>query len=95
LANKKAFPRNDVPEEYCGTPAIGKNKKRGDNIEKACCEHIGSDSYGDCDFVGGPQGPGYKIMAKYVASEERWLEDFSSAWKLATTNGHSGLRYLD
>jgi hypothetical protein len=34
-------------------------------------------------------------MAKYVASEEHWLEDFTSAWKLATTNGHSGLRYLD
>ena len=34
-------------------------------------------------------------MAQYVASEELWLEDFSSAWKLATTNGHTGLRYLD
>jgi hypothetical protein len=34
-------------------------------------------------------------MAKYVASEEHWLDDFTSAWKLATTNGHSGLRFLD
>lgn len=34
-------------------------------------------------------------MAKYVADESLWLEDFSSAWKLATTNGHAGLRYLD
>jgi len=34
-------------------------------------------------------------MAKYIASEEHWLEDFSSAWKLATTNGQAGLRYLD
>lgn len=34
-------------------------------------------------------------MAKYVASEEKWLDDFASAWKIATTNGQSGLRYLD
>lgn len=34
-------------------------------------------------------------MAKYIASEEHWLDDFSSAWKIATTNGHDGLRYLD
>lgn len=40
-------------------------------------------------------GPGYRIMAKYIASEQKWLDDFSSAWKVATTNGHSGLRYLD
>jgi len=50
---------------------------------------------GDCDNKGNPQGPGYAIMAKYIASEEHWLDDYTSAWKIATTNGHVGLRYLD
>jgi len=26
LTNKKAFPKNDVPEEYCGIEAIGKSR---------------------------------------------------------------------
>lgn len=67
----------------------------GKDVEIACCGNIGANSFGDCDNSDGPQGPGYKIMAKYVASEELWLEDFASAWKIATTNGHAGLRYLD
>jgi hypothetical protein len=34
-------------------------------------------------------------MARYVSDEQRWLDDYTSAWKVATTNGHEGLRYLD
>lgn len=65
------------------------------NQAVACCHNEAHDSYGDCDNAGNPQGPGYKIMAKYVASEQAWLDDYTSAWKVATTNGHTGLRYLD
>lgn len=56
LADKKAFPKGkeNVPEDYCGIEAIGRDRKRGDTVEKACCEHIGDDSFGDCDFVGNP-----------------------------------------
>ena len=63
-------------------------KNRGLNPALACCIDEGADSYGDCDNAGNPQGPGYKIMARYVSDEGRWLDDFSSAWKVATTNGH-------
>jgi len=34
-------------------------------------------------------------MTRYMGDEELWLADYTSAWKLATTNGHKGLRYLD
>lgn len=34
-------------------------------------------------------------MAKYVTDEELWLDTYVKAWKIATTNNHKGLTYLD
>ena len=34
-------------------------------------------------------------MAKYVTDEELWLDTYVKAWKIATSNGHSNLHYLD
>jgi len=31
LSAKKAFPKNNVPDDFCGAVALGKDRKRGDH----------------------------------------------------------------
>lgn len=61
-----------IPAEYCGREALKKYNPLASSkvtAEDMCCEHVGPNSYGDCDNSGSPKGPGYKIMAKYVRDE--------------------------
>jgi len=92
LRAKGTFTKGNEDPEFCAFSTLG--KKKGRDID-ACCKNVGEDSYGDCDNAGNPQGPGYKIMAKFVNDEDVWLEYYTKAWKIATANGHRDLHYLD
>jgi len=92
LRAKGAFVKGKEDPEFCGFSTLG--KKKGKDID-ACCKFVGDDSYGDCDNSSNPQGPGYKIMAKFVNDESLWIEYYTKAWKIATANGHTDLHYLE
>lgn len=97
LIAKGGLIRGNEDPEYCGFSTLGKKKVSKDMSRPidACCKNVGADSYGDCDNAGNPQGPGYKIMAKFVHDESLWIDYYTKAWKIATANGHEGLHYLD
>lgn len=73
-------------------------------IRKQCCGGLeGWDEENDwaktqpmnCEYHGDVRGPAADIVLLYANDEEKWLEDFRDAWKVATENSLNFMQKFD
>lgn len=72
--------------DYCGTSIT-----EAGSFEQArgqCCANTNAT---DCDASKWPKGPAFGAMLSFARDEDQWLKFYKTAWKIATTNGHSSL----
>lgn len=94
LFNKGVFDRNGTGS-LCGQDVKKREKtSHFKPMREACCANEGAASSGDCDSASWPKGPAFPMVLAFAADEKLWLENYVQAWKLATENGHLGLRSL-
>jgi hypothetical protein len=48
----------------------------------------------DCGIPKQPAGPASKSILEFAADEDAWLEKFTEAWHIATSNGHNVLKSI-
>jgi hypothetical protein len=95
LFNKGVLDK-ETSGNLCGQEV--KKKEKATNFQgmrEACCANEGTDSSGDCDSSAWPKGPAFPMVLAFAADENLWLESYAQAWKLATENGHMGLKTLN
>jgi len=88
---------------FCGKPITEPYFKRQD---RDCCaamiqkhrdnkEWEKSRNVNDCDWQGLPSGPAFEPVLAFAKDEAVWLENYNLAWRFATENGHSNLKFID
>ena len=88
---------------FCGRPITEPYfKKQG----RDCCAQMiqkhrdngdwdKSRNVNDCDWQGLPSGPALEPVLAFAKDEAVWLENYSLAWRFATENGHTNLKFID
>lgn len=77
----------------CGQDVKRRDKASGfKELRKECCANEDPASTGDCDSSTWPKGPCFRSVLEFAADATRWLDHYVQAWKVATENGHLGLR---
>jgi hypothetical protein len=95
LFNKGVFDKTKTGN-ICGMEVKHRREKKSKfmGMREACCANEGATSSGDCDSSAWPKGPAFPMVLAFAADENKWLTSYVKAWKLATENGHLGLKSL-
>lgn len=93
-ANTKTNILFDYDVLKAGNTFCGKNVTSANDERASCCKFEGENSYGDCDESEAPTGPAINAIYSFIQNEATWLENYRTAWNIATENGQTDLAPL-